>query len=65
LIVTYLTLQGITEGGEITGGGFKHRNSGKGPKRDARSSGQHSEVAVCCDVYYNERSIAEARGRRG
>jgi hypothetical protein len=49
---SYLTLQGISEGGEVAGGGFEHRTSGKGPKRDASSSGQHGELAVCCGVYY-------------
>jgi hypothetical protein len=62
---SYLTLQGISEGGEVTGGSFENRTSGKGPKRDASSVGQHGELAVCCDVYYNERSKAEARGSKG
>jgi hypothetical protein len=63
---TYLTLQGITQAGEVTGGGFNHRTSGKDPKRDASSGGQHGEFVVCCDVYDNERSVkAEARGSKG
>jgi hypothetical protein len=44
--VSYLFIQGISKCGELSGGGFHDGTSGKGPKRDANSVGQHGEVVV-------------------